>query len=77
MVIGLTYRGRDAAAFKPETRIYHLAAHRLGVCPEELLFVDDSPENITGAERAGVRGILFESTEQVMENLGELLGTRA
>jgi putative hydrolase of the HAD superfamily len=61
---------------KPEARIYHLAARRLGVCPGEMLFVDDSPENITGAERAGARGILFESTTQVMECLGELLGVR-
>lgn len=61
---------------KPDERIYHLTARRLGVQPEEMVFIDDSAENVAGAEKVGVQGILFETTEQTVEKLNGLLGVR-
>jgi putative hydrolase of the HAD superfamily len=44
---------------KPDPRVYLLAAERLGVRPEACLFVDDHDENLVGAERAGMTGVLI------------------
>jgi putative hydrolase of the HAD superfamily len=39
---------------KPDPRVYTLTADRLGVAPEACLFVDDTVENLFGAEAAGM-----------------------
>jgi epoxide hydrolase-like predicted phosphatase len=44
---------------KPDPRVYLLTAERLGVAPEDCLFVDDHDENLLGAERAGMRAVLI------------------
>lgn len=48
---------------KPNARIYRLAAQRLGVVPEECLFMDDSKINVDGAEAVGMEAIRWESRE--------------
>lgn len=58
---------------KPDARIYHLAVHRLGVLPEEMLFIDDSPENIDSARKIGIRGIVFETTGQAEKEIEQTL----
>jgi len=44
---------------KPDARIYHLAARRLGVPPEAAVLVDDFVENVEGARAAGLQAIRF------------------
>ena len=44
---------------KPDTRIYQIAAARLGVTPRQCAFVDDKQENVAGAETAGMLGIHY------------------
>jgi putative hydrolase of the HAD superfamily len=44
---------------KPDERIFLLAAQRLGVSPQECLFIDDSPVNAAVAARLGMRSIIF------------------
>ena len=46
---------------KPDPASFELTLHRLGVTPEEAVFLDDYPGNIAAAERVGVRGILVEA----------------
>lgn len=53
---------------KPDKEIYHEVLKRLGVKPEEAIFIDDAEENVTGANKVGMTGILFSSTKQI-ENL--------
>jgi putative hydrolase of the HAD superfamily len=48
---------------KPDLAIYALVLSRLGVAAAEGLFVDDRPENIAGAEAAGLAGLLFTGDE--------------
>ena len=43
---------------KPEPAIYALACRRLGVAPEETVFVDDAPVNVEAAQGAGLGGVL-------------------
>ncbi len=45
---------------KPDPRAYQIAAERLGVIPNAIVFVDDQPRNVLGAERAGLLGIHFD-----------------
>ncbi len=57
---------------KPDVRIYHAACQRLGVQPDEAVFVDDFAENVTGAQRAGLQAIHFTSTTQTLQALRHL-----
>ena len=44
---------------KPEAEIFRLAASRLGVAPEECVFVDDWDQNIEAARKIGMTGVLY------------------
>lgn len=59
---------------KPDTRIYALAAERLGVVPGEVLFIDDSAEHIAGARDAGMQVLQFVCPEQTIAAIKALLG---
>src|SRR5262249_18602853 len=41
---------------KPEAEIYRRAADRIGVAPEQCVFVDDYEANVRAAEDVGMRG---------------------
>jgi putative hydrolase of the HAD superfamily len=50
-----------AGFLKPDPRAYRLALDTLGdVDPRRVLFVDDQPLNVAGAERAGITGMWFD-----------------
>jgi HAD superfamily hydrolase (TIGR01509 family) len=51
----------EEGLLKPDARIYHLAAERLGVPVADFLFVDDSEENVAGARAAGMPALHFAS----------------
>jgi HAD superfamily hydrolase (TIGR01509 family) len=51
---------------KPDARIYQLTLDRLGVRPEEAVFVDDMPTNVEAARAVGMAGVRFQSTGQVI-----------
>ena len=58
---------------KPDTRIYQLAAERLGVAPEEALFVDDYLPNVEGACDAGMQALHHTTREATLRELAALL----
>jgi epoxide hydrolase-like predicted phosphatase len=58
---------------KPDPKIYHMALDKFKVKPEEAVFVDDIPANIEAARALGLQGVLFQSTEQTLKKLKELL----
>jgi len=58
--------------FKPDAEIYELTAKNLGVELEECVFVDDKHANIEGAEKTGMKGILFKDVGQLKEELEKL-----
>jgi FMN phosphatase YigB (HAD superfamily) len=41
--------------------------------PEECLFIDDKQENISGAKRMGITGILFTNATETKRKIKELL----
>lgn len=46
--------GRRDGVMKPDPRAYLLMAERLGVSPQECVFIDDQPGNLRGAEEVGM-----------------------
>ena len=49
---------------KPNPAIYALTQERLGVAPEEILFIDDLDVNIAAAKTAGWSGVQFLDNAQ-------------
>jgi putative hydrolase of the HAD superfamily len=65
----------DVGMAKPEPRIYALAAQRIGLPPQECVFVDDIEPNVNAAREAGMHGICFRidlghSLEDQLADLG-------
>jgi putative hydrolase of the HAD superfamily len=61
---------------KPNPAIYHHALELLGgVPPEEAVFLDDSPGNVVGAQRAGLHAILVDEPDDAVRDLDALLRT--
>ena len=59
---------------KPDLRIYELSCDRLGVRPEEMIFLDDVEPNVAAACDLGAHGILFTSTAQAIADISASLG---
>jgi putative hydrolase of the HAD superfamily len=61
---------------KPDPRAYHQAAAAMGLDPAGIVFVDDDPMNVAGADAAGMAGIHFDiadpagSFQRVRRRLG-------
>jgi epoxide hydrolase-like predicted phosphatase len=64
----------EVGMHKPEPEIFHLGAERIGVAPEDCVFVDDLRENCAGAEAVGMKAILHRGAEGTLPQLEELLG---
>src|SRR3954447_1986939 len=64
----------DVGLHKPEPEIFHLGAERIGIAPEECVFVDDLRENCAGAEAVGMKAILHRGAGGTLPQLEELLG---
>jgi putative hydrolase of the HAD superfamily len=58
---------------KPDARIFELSAARLGVRPDETVFVDDFLHNIDGARGVGMHAVHFRNREQAIADVRALL----
>lgn len=58
--------------FKPDLEIYKLTVKKLGLKPEECVFVDDLEVNIEGARKIGMCGVCFRNIAQLKEDLRKL-----
>jgi putative hydrolase of the HAD superfamily len=59
----------DIGVAKPEPAAYRILCQRLGTGPRGVVFVDDRPENVAGADAAGLRGVLFTDVPALAEAL--------
>ena len=64
----------DVGLRKPMPAIFQLTLERLGVQPDEAIFIDDNPVNIAAARAAGLHVIPFETPAQALAALEALLG---
>lgn len=71
----LVFCSGDEGVVKPEVTAFKLTLERLGVQPEEAIFIDDTMENVEAARQLGLHGILFTTAEALEEELGHLLAS--
>ena len=66
----------DVGVRKPEPDAYHLAAEALGLATNEVVFLDDAPENVDGARTVGMLGIQVDPGDAgpAFDKARELLG---
>jgi beta-phosphoglucomutase len=73
--------GADVTRGKPDPQVFLLAAERLGVLPAQCAVIEDAPQGIEAANRAGMASIALTGTATndelaharlVVENLGAL-----
>jgi len=64
----------EVGLHKPQPEIYRLAAERVGVAPEDCLFVDDLRENCEGAEAVGMTPLRHREPDETIAKLAELTG---
>jgi putative hydrolase of the HAD superfamily len=63
----------EVGHLKPEPAIYAVACERLGLEPDEVLFLDDLQVNVDGARAVGMNAITFVNTEQAISDLSARL----
>ena len=68
---GIVVSGEERV-LKPDPTIYRILCERYQLRPERCLFIDDSVKNVRGAEAFGMRGLTFESPEQLEQDLKSL-----
>jgi epoxide hydrolase-like predicted phosphatase len=59
----------DVGFRKPDPKIYEIALEKLKCDPEECIFIDDKKRNSDGAEKLGMKGIVFEEVSKLIEDL--------
>lgn len=57
---------------KPDLAIYRRAIDIVGGPPERILFIDDRPENVTGAQAAGLVALRFTGADELRCALSRL-----
>jgi putative hydrolase of the HAD superfamily len=66
----------EVGMHKPQPEIFRLGCERIGLTPQECVFVDDLRENCEGAEAVGMTAILHRGAERTVPELERLLGVK-
>jgi putative hydrolase of the HAD superfamily len=64
----------EVGLHKPQPEIFRLGAERIGLPPDNCVFVDDLRENCVGAEAVGMTAVLHRGAEGTLPELERLLG---
>lgn len=59
---------------KPSRKIYTIACQRLAIDPRQAVMVDDLQQNLDGAARLGIAGVLHTDAADTRTQLGERFG---
>jgi glucose-1-phosphatase len=70
-----TFVSSEIGHRKPERAAFDYVASMIGAPPESILFLDDGPENVTGAREAGMQAVHVTSTDSVRNALARLGAT--
>jgi HAD superfamily hydrolase (TIGR01509 family) len=63
---------RETGAIKPDQRAYERLLKDSGNQPGEIIFVDDSPENVVQAKKAGINGIVYSDPASLITDLKQM-----
>jgi HAD superfamily hydrolase (TIGR01509 family) len=69
----VVYCSGDEGMVKPQPAAYNSTLNRLGILPQEAVFIDDTIGHVEAAESLGLHGIWFTNAEQLELELGALL----
>lgn len=58
---------------KPDPAVFELTWTRIGVAPEEMIFIDDVPGHVDAASRLGIHAICHTRTSRTIAAVTELL----
>lgn len=58
---------------KPDPAVFELTCARLGVAPDELIFVDDKPGHVEAARRLGIHAIVHIGTPSTITTITTML----
>jgi putative hydrolase of the HAD superfamily len=61
---------------KPDPAIYAMGAERVGLAPEDVVFVDDLPGNLKPARELGMATVHHVTAEETIPQLEDLLGVK-
>lgn len=59
----------ELSIVKPDPAIYIHTCEKLGIAPDEALFLDDKLVNVEGAQQVGLHAIQFSNVEQLRSSL--------
>ena len=63
----------EVGLVKPDQRIYALLCAELNVSPDEVVFLDDVPQNVEAACQFGLHGLLHQSTPESIAAINSLI----
>jgi putative hydrolase of the HAD superfamily len=63
----------DEGVRKPDLAAFEITLERLGVKPEEAVFIDDTVRHVQTARNLGLHAILFTTAQALVDDLGKLL----
>ena len=69
----MVYCSGDEGRVKPDPKAYHSTINRLGVLPQESVFIDDTSGHVKAAQSLGLFGIIFTDAKQLERDLNRLL----
>lgn len=75
-IVDLIIYSHEVGIAKPDPRIYVIACERLGVRPEEVIFLDNHEPNVTSAAASGLHAILYRDNAQTIADIQTLLDAR-
>ena len=58
---------------KPDPKSYEVIADKLGVNPDEVVFIDDQPRYCEGAEAFGMKAVVYKNFPQMKAELEALI----
>jgi putative hydrolase of the HAD superfamily len=64
----------DEGVVKPDPAAFEITLERLGIAPEEAVFIDDTLGHVQAAQSLGIHGLLFTTADALTDQLDSLLG---
>ncbi|MFC7531738.1 HAD family hydrolase [Actinoplanes sp. GCM10030250] len=58
---------------KPDPALWELTCRRMGVAPDEMVFVDNVPQLVDSALAFGINAVLMKETGQVIADINAML----
>ena len=66
----------EIGMLKPQPEIYQYTARKLGVEPDECIFIDDYPEYAKAAQAVGMQGIIYSDFDSFKREIEKMLAAK-